>query len=68
MGQDPNQAKTGVPGGATGQGVFCTFEMTVKPNMSKTITFTLTNVDVLSNDAREIQGVAVVNGSATIGQ
>lgn len=67
MGEDAGMQKTGIPGGVTGQGIFYSFVMTANAGVSKTVTFTLSDVEVDSSNAREIQGVTINNGTVSIG-
>jgi Cohesin domain len=67
MGEDSGMQKTGIPGGATGDGILYSFQMTAKSGVSRTVKFTLSNVLVTSSEGLEIDGVTVNNGSVIIG-
>jgi hypothetical protein len=67
IGEDVGMQKNGIPGGVTGQGVFYSFDMTANAGVSKTINFILSNVEIDTADAQEIQGVTSSNATVTIG-
>ena len=67
MGEDSGMQKNGIPGGATGDGILYSFQMTAKSGISKTVNFTLSYVLVSSSAGLEINGVTVNNGTVLIG-
>lgn len=67
MGESAAEQAGQTLGGAQGQGVFLSYQMTAKSGVNKNAAIKLSDVELLDSNASPINGVVINNGQVTIG-
>jgi len=67
MGQVQGAAFSGSAGGAQGQGIVFSYNMTSKSGVNKKTTLKLSDVEVIDEATNPVNNISVVNGTVTVG-
>ena len=67
MGQVQGAALSGSAGGAQGQGIVFSYNMTAKSGVNKKTTLKLSDVEVIEEATNPVNNISVVNGTVTVG-